>query len=446
MTIVDGFVALVLLAGMLGNRQPFIPIAAIALVIVRASVSRIVKGAGFKRLEWAIVGCLGYWLVNYFWSTRDLNNLVSYDFLRHDGAFLVSYTTFIFLLGWTLSPRNCELFWLTFVAALALIAIPGILIGIHFPMPWFLQNLIDDLALTVPDQNVGERMYLGWYEGHNTVGIVYALASVITLTMVEQQVLGAKRKLFAWLLFLCCLGGLAFSYSRGNYIAFVAGALFVVPLRKFSRAAKVGLTMVVPAVLVVLLSSSAVGHIDTITDPYYGTNAARLDIWSDALQQFSNSPLVGIGFGRFNDESVVFKGVKHILWVGVSGRIVNNDGHAHNSYLQFLAEGGVVGLFVTMLVWWFAWAELSSFQHKLPKWKQAWLLKAAKGCVVVMLVEGLTEHVLGRGVGVLVSSALIGLTLAAARSVEATAKATEDRRQRLAAARVARREPVASLS
>jgi len=437
LTLIDGFVALALLAGLLGNRQPLIPITAIFLVVMRGTTGRITHGAGFKRLEWAVVVCLSYWLLNYFWSTGDLSNLLSYDFMRHDGAFLVSYSTLVFLLGWALSPRKCAVFWITLLCALGLIAIPGMIISLNLPLASYLYSPVQMLGLMTPDQNAGELMYLGWYEGHNTVGGVYALASLLALTVVEQDVFGRRHRLFAWALFAACLVGLAFSYSRGNYIAFGLGAFFVLPVRKFSHALKIGLTTVLPAVLIVLTTSSALSHIDTITDPYYGTNADRIRIWKEALGDFEDSPLIGIGFGRFNDTDLQYWGVKNIVWVATHGKIVNDDSHAHNSFLHFLAEGGVAGFAITMFVWWSAWVELSSFQRKFPRWKQAWLLKAGKACLIAALAESMTEHLLGRGVVVLELSALIGMTLASARAVEKAARAAVEKRSRALATKEA---------
>jgi hypothetical protein len=223
---------------------------------------------------------------------------------------------------------------------------------------------------------------------------------------------------------------LAFSYSRGNYIAFAVGALFVLPIRKFGRMAKLGVVVLLPAFLLVLLSSAALSHIDTITDPYYGTNADRMRIWGEALKDIEMSPLVGMGTGRFNDTDLHYWGVKNFVWVATGGKIINDDSHAHNSFLHFAAEGGILGLWITMFVWWCAWTELSSFQRKFPHWKQRWLLKAGKACLMATLAEAMTEHILGRGVVVLELSALIGMTLAAARSVEAASRVAEQKRKR----------------
>ncbi len=408
----DGIVAVVLLAGLLENRFPVIPVAAMALVCLRGIACRLGKGSGFEKIEWVIVACLTYWLANYFWSVGDIHNLLSFEFLRRDGALLVTYPVFLFLLGWPLKPGVCRAFWIIFVSALSLIAIPGLVLSLNLPHPLF----FEDLRLVGFEGAVGQNMFFGWYEAHNAAGGVYSLAALIALGLIQEQKFSFEGKICVWLLFLCCVAGLAFTFSRGSYLGFVVGAAFILPLRKLTKMLKVGLLVVVPTALMVVMTSSLVERIDTITDPYYGTNAPRLALWGEALDDFALSPLVGIGFGRFNDEFVQFKGIKRFVWVGVKGIVVNADSHAHNSYVHFLAEGGILGFAFTLGIWWFAWGELSFFERKFPKSKLYWLHRSAKACLLAVLMESFTEHVLGRGSLILVLMALVGMTLSSARA------------------------------
>ncbi|HEY6293720.1 MAG TPA: O-antigen ligase family protein [Terriglobia bacterium] len=412
MVLINGLVGLTLLIALLENREPLIPAAALVMVLLWSVPLRLSKGLGFRRLEWAIVICLAYWLLNYSWSTADFQNLISYEFLRHDGAPLVSYTAFLGFLGWPLKPKQLRNFWVIFVLLFALIAIPSVAYCAHlFPV----EDVMGRLGTVAFEPSIGARMFVGWYEAHNTTGGVYALGSLLALTVVREAKLTPKLKQFMWVVFLCCLAGLLFTYSRGSYLGFLAGLALIVPLRKLGTVIRVGLLIGVPVVLLGVMTSTVFNRIDTITDPYYGTNAARFTIWEDALQDIATSPIVGIGFGRFNDVAVDFKGIKGLYWIGVSGKIVNGDDHAHNSYLHFWAEGGIIGLWLTLRVWWCAWAELCFFESKMPKSSLHVLRKAAKACLVGTLVMSFTEHLLGRGSVVLLLMSLVGMTLAASR-------------------------------
>jgi O-antigen ligase len=324
---------------------------------------------------------------------------------------LFSYGIFIFFLGWPLKASQSRALWTFFLIILAAIAVVGAAIALNLPHA----DNLRVLGVVGHEESVGGDMFFGWYEAHNTAGGIYAVASVLALLWVQEPKMGWKERWFRWCVFGACLVGLVITYSRGAYIAFAAGALLVVPLRNLRRTARIGIFVAVPVLLMTIMGSDFLGRVDTITDPYWGTNAQRLDIWKDALKDFGDSPLIGIGYGRYNDIWEQFEGVKHIVWVAYKGIIVNDDEHAHNSYLHFLAEGGIVGLVLTLLVWRRAWQELVFFESHFPRSHLAMLLKGARASLVVGLVQSLTEHMIGRGSLVLVLDALIGITLAAAR-------------------------------
>jgi O-antigen ligase len=410
--LINGIVAVALLVTLLENRQPYLAVSGLALLLLWSFSLRLSKGLGFRRLEWAIVVCLAYWVASYFWSVRDFNNFISVDFFRRDGSLLVSYTAFIGLLGWPLKPAQCWKFWTAFLWLLTLIAIPGIVYCVHlFPYP----DVLERIGIVSFDSSLGARLLMGWWEAHNSAGGVYALGSILALTFLQNPQLRPKSKQLVRVIFLCCLGGLLFTFSRGGYLGFLAGAAYVLPLRKLGTTVKACLLVGIPLLLLGLMTSSLFSRIDSITDPYYGTNADRFRIWGEALDDIESSPIIGIGYSRFNDNAVEFKGVKGLYWVGVAGRIVNDDSHAHNSYLHFWAEGGIVGLWLTLRIWWYAWAELCFFESKLPKSKLRGLHRASKACLLGLLVLSLTEHLLGKGSVPLVAMSLIGMTLAASR-------------------------------
>ncbi len=410
------------MAGLLVNTTPIPSIIAIGVVALRGTSTRLTKGVGFRKVEWAVVLCLAYWLASYCWSTGDFNNLVSYDFLRNDGAMLISYSAFIFFLGWPLKVRECRAFWMIFLTILAFTAFAGAAQSLDLPF----SGLIGRFVPVYGDPALGEdAMFVGWFRAHNTAGGVYAIATVLALAFLLEPGGSRKQKFFRWALVMGCLGGLVLTYSRGAYFGFVAGAAILLPLRKLRRNFKIVLALVVPALLILVMSNSVLARLDSIDDPYYGNNTERIVLWTEALRDFADSPFIGMGYGRFNDLDLQYWGVKNVVWVAVRGKIVNNDSHAHNSYLHFLAEGGIIGLWLTMAVWWYAWKELSFFTSHFPRSKLYWLEKGATAGLAAALVQALTEHAIGRGSVVLVLDALIGLTLAAARLEAKAAKASQ---------------------
>jgi O-antigen ligase len=377
--------------------------------MLRGASTRLTKGIGFKKTEWAVVFCLLYWLASYFWSTGDLGNLVSFEFLRNDGAMLFSYTAFVFFLGWPLKPKYCRAFWIVFLMVLSLLAVAGTALSLNLPYSYLLK------PLGIVDESGVGNIFFGWYHAHNTAGGAYAMAVVLALAFLQETKISQNQKIFRWVLLACCLSGLLITYSRGAYIAFVAGAAAILPLRRLSTVFKAALLVAVPAALVLALSNSLVQRLDSTLDTADPHATDRYRIWSMAWEDFADSPVIGIGYGRFNDVVAQSWGIKGIVWVATRAKIMNDDFHAHNSYLHFLAEGGLVGLFLTMLVWWYAWKELSFFESHFPRSQLYWPERGAQACLAVVMVQALTEHVLGRGSVVMILDAVLGMTLAAAR-------------------------------
>lgn len=412
MKLINGIVGLTLLIMLLENREAYVAMAAIAMLLLWALSLRLSKGLGFKKLEWSIVICLAFWIASYFWSTGDARNFVSFEFLRRDGSLLVSYTAFLGILGWSLRPVQCRRFWLIFLFICSLLALPGIFYCLHL-LPYQVTPFVERIGIVGGD--VWGRKFTGFYETHNTTGGVYALASILALALLREAPLTPRMRQLLQVEFLLCLGGLLFTYSRGSYLGFLVGAGFILPLRKVGTTLKAALLIGIPVVLLGLMTSSLFSRIDSITDPDYGTNADRFVIWDEALADFAASPIIGIGYGRFNDEITGWAGVKGVVLVAVRGVIENSDAHAHDSYLHFMAEGGIVGLWLTMRIWWLAWAELSVFESRLGKSRLRGFHRAAKACLLASLMMAVTEHVLGKGSVVLVLMAIIGMVLAASR-------------------------------
>lgn len=79
----------------------------------------------------------------------------------------------------------------------------------------------------------------------------------------------------------------------------------------------------------------------------------RMLYWEYATRRFAGSPVVGIGFGRYNDVGVGLDGQPYLAYVAWDARQrVVSATTAHNSYLHVLAESGVFGLFLLLALWW----------------------------------------------------------------------------------------------
>jgi O-antigen ligase len=93
---------------------------------------------------------------------------------------------------------------------------------------------------------------------------------------------------------------------------------------------------------------------ERVTHPQGGTG--RVDIWKVGWRMVEANPIHGVGSGNFQTSSI-----HYLLEPGKLARsdfIVNTPKVAHNTYLQVLAELGIVGfgLFVTVLLFGFVCA------------------------------------------------------------------------------------------
>lgn len=154
--------------------------------------------------------------------------------------------------------------------------------------------------------------------------------------------------------------GIGMSWSRGAWIGLLS-SLFVIALalpRNTGRglalfAGIFGMVIllwsvgVVPRSIIERLSNSTqeffvfedVRGVD-ITPENYAV-AERLAYWQAAINMATASPWLGVGLGNYE---VVYPDFRLINWQ-------ESLGHAHNFYLNILAEGGVIGLLAYGKVW-----------------------------------------------------------------------------------------------
>ena len=89
---------------------------------------------------------------------------------------------------------------------------------------------------------------------------------------------------------------------------------------------------------------------------FAGSNLLREDnikfrvfyLWPRALDNFLKSPIVGQGFGSYNDTPYHFENFG-VAVLNTNQIYVNSDAHAHNSYLNILSETGLVGLSLVIM-------------------------------------------------------------------------------------------------
>jgi O-antigen ligase len=206
------------------------------------------------------------------------------------------------------------------------------------------------------------KLMRGPLGGHTVTAGSMGLALIYFLaTMSEKKAAQALFPRRYKLLVLGATGITAVAFvvaqSRGFALALLAvvGLMALVQLatdlsrKKLSHSAlRYLLAMIVAAVAILaVLASRLTGMED---DPNVTT---RLDLWERALRMFSQSPVIGLGLGTFQQTNIVVQElVPGLLGIKTSGVYLeevihhNVEGgmHAHNVFLQILSELGLFGL------------------------------------------------------------------------------------------------------
>ncbi len=155
----------------------------------------------------------------------------------------------------------------------------------------------------------------------------------------EERTSAAQEAVFYLFLLAFIVVALIFSRSRVGILALLLTIVFITVLAHLKLRRKGWLLGVLGFLAVVVGYSLWIGlgpvldRFERITDPEYLTFEGRISIWSDTLRLIGDFPLLGAGLGNFE---VVYRQYQTTL--------VNKAvEHAHNDYLEFAADTGIVG-------------------------------------------------------------------------------------------------------
>ena len=218
--------------------------------------------------------------------------------------------------------------------------------------------------------------------------------------------------------------GLLLSWSRGGWLAAVAALVAVIAFRSM-RGFLLSAGVLIAGMLAMLfgsfaspLLSSAIGERfsgalsaltagDALNQSVNDANFAlmeRLAHWVAALRMWESTPWFGVGAGNYE---AVYDAFALPLWTEALG-------HAHNLYLNLLAETGLVGftVFVTMWAGLAIWAFGCRFADKpyCDGWCAA-MSAAVLGSLIYITIHSMVDVLFVQGI--YLELALIVATLAA---------------------------------
>ncbi len=147
-----------------------------------------------------------------------------------------------------------------------------------------------------------------------------------------------------WFILALLVGGLGYSGSKGGFFAALAGACFFaaqkVSADRPALRRKLALTTFIGVgAAVALLAIGTAGWLGA--KPFGLSMEVRLDYWRSAFGMWKSHPLGGVGLAGFADYYPFFK-----MPLGEEVK------DAHNDYVQFAAELGILGPLFFGALWW----------------------------------------------------------------------------------------------
>jgi O-antigen ligase len=267
------------------------------------------------------------------------------------------------------------------------------------------------------------KVYFALNYAHNATGSVYAIVSIFLLVFFLKEK-EKKLKLLYIILLLINLAALFITKSRANYVGFIISSVIIIwlyykSIKKFLIAIGIFIVGSIP----VIYFTGVYSRFIQIFQIGRGTSVVRFFIWEKAWYLFSQSPLFGIGFGRFNDIFSIDRGLFDIgslrgfpgfITFYMKNRYYYDAAHAHNSYLQFLTETGVIGLSLIMLFWFLCLVKLLKYYNNSENTKDDFnkkVLLSAIGSIFILLINSFFENYLSATTIMIPVSLLIPISI-----------------------------------
>ncbi len=200
----------------------------------------------------------------------------------------------------------------------------------------------------------------GTLVGRNTFAGLMAMGAVAAAALATSRFLGRRRldSGIGWALAAAFfLVGLVLSKSRGGSVGPAVGLLLLPLLHRGRGSAAAALAVVAAGIIGVALADPSIlaGRFNEL-DPQELREDTRWRIWTSTASAATHQPVLGYGVGTHPTAYHPYQPVD----------LVGQVHHAHNEYVNFLFEGGILWLLtLTAGFAWWAWRTWSS-SRRLP--------------------------------------------------------------------------------
>jgi O-antigen ligase len=218
------------------------------------------------------------------------------------------------------------------------------------------------------------------------------------------------RTIFYLFLVVIIFVAVVFSRSRGGIMATVFSIVFIALLAQLKTRRKIWALAIFLFLVCVIGYGLWIGldpvlaRFEQLREPGYLQLEGRIAIWKDSLRLVRDHPLVGTGLGTFG---TVFRRYQTDL----VGKYVD---HAHNDYLEFAADTGLLGAALLFLPILYLLAKMiASFLNDTRRYRRAVTLGCI-GSTLALLIHSVTDFNLQIPANALVFAVVLGIGYKAA--------------------------------
>lgn len=185
-------------------------------------------------------------------------------------------------------------------------------------------------------------------EGNFSIPLTYGFYTMVISFLSFSLASYEKNKnwrIFYYLATFLCITGNLFSYTRGTFLAQIFGFIVYFIFRGKGKI-KLELPLVIAYfILIYFVDPNILHRAKYITQAQnIASTDIRTVIWTTSFRIFLDYPIFGIGVGNFK--------IFYEKYLTVPSEIF---GHAHNDFLNYAVNMGVLGLLVFIFLWVVIW-------------------------------------------------------------------------------------------
>ncbi|MEO8068213.1 MAG: O-antigen ligase family protein [Flavobacteriales bacterium] len=202
-----------------------------------------------------------------------------------------------------------------------------------------------------------------FFKDHTSYGAILAFIIPFGFAAVRMPGWSRTRRIIALVLLVLLMTGLVFSYTRAAWVSLVASVVVFLIMKWRVPGWLVGLGTLVSLVgyfiyqdqLTMTLernrdesSDDLAEHVSSISNiSSDASNLERLNRWHSAMRMFADRPLFGFGPGTYMFEYAPYQASSDRTIISTN---FGSAGNAHSEYLGPLAEQGLFGMLLMVLI------------------------------------------------------------------------------------------------